>query len=144
MKTLPVVRYFLLAWLVVSIVGIMAVPFLSPESLVGLKEAFRSMQRFFFVGFLALLAGYALWNEKPRSEARHSRDVCKGAYEVLYRHFEAHALEGANTEACRQRQDTLEAELNRHCWFFPKEFGHPHIKRYRKYLQRIRDAKSVH
>jgi len=29
------------------------------------------------VGFLALLAGYALWNEKPRSEARRSRDVAR-------------------------------------------------------------------
>ena len=142
--TFPVIRYLLLAWLIISMVGIMAIPFLSYESRMGLVETFRSMQRFFFWGFLALLGGYALWNAKPRSEAHRSRDVCRDAYEALYRYFETHALEGADTEACQPLQNTLEAELSRHCWFFQKEFAHTDIRKYRRYLQRIRDTKSVY
>lgn len=141
---LPFVRSLLCAWLIVSVAGIMAVPFLSRESLAGLTEAFHSMQKFFLLGFLAILAGYCVWRASPRTpEMYRSRDVCKDAYEALYRHFSEHALEGAHTETCRQLQDTLEAELNRHCWFYSREIRHPDIRRYRRYLQQIRDARSV-
>ena len=146
MKTLPfpLIRYFLLAWLIVGLVGIMAIPFMSPESAIGLAGAFRSMHKFLVPTMLLTLGVYCIWKTRTDSEVRRSREVCKEAYGTLYRHFSEHAVCGESEERCRQLQDTLEAELNRHCWFHEEEFKHPEISGYRRYLQKIREAPRVY
>ncbi|MEK7208560.1 MAG: hypothetical protein AAB699_03390 [Patescibacteria group bacterium] len=141
--TIPFVRYLLLVWLIASVVAIMAIPFVSSESLAGILEAFRSMQRIFFLGFLITLGVYCVWNTNRFSDRQRSRDECRKAYEALYRYFSDHALDGAGTELCRQLQETLDAELNRHCWFY-KEYNHADIRRYQEYLRRMRGISAVY
>ncbi len=141
--TFPVIRYLLLAWLIVNIVGIMAVPFASRETLSGIVEAFRSVQKFFFLGFLLALAVYSLWGANRTSEKRRSREECRRAYEALYYYFSEHPLEGAGTEQCKQLQEILEAELSRHYWFFG-EFAHEDLRRYRYYLREVRQTTAVY
>jgi len=140
---IPVVRYLLLAWLIVGVGGIMVFPFLSASSRAGLSGAFQAAQQFFLIAFLVCIAGYCIWTGRPTSAKRRSRQICADAYHALYAHFEQHSLEGPDAEKCAALRNTLEMELQRHIWFHPDDIRHCDIVRYRRYLQELCLTRSV-
>ncbi len=143
-KPLPVIRYLLLAWLIIGMAGIMVIPFLSPESLRGLVEAFRSMQKFIMGGVFAMLVGYFTYKWRDCVEKLQSRALCTEAHQALVRQFNSRPLEGADTKECRRLRSELRITLDKHCRNYPSESGFSDIVQYRDYLKRLEKVKKVH
>ena len=143
MKT-NTVRYVLLAWLIGSILTMMAVPFLSFNSQVGVAEGFRSMLRPLFL-FSILLLGWLCIGDNVIDfwRIRRSRNECRKAYRLLYRHFNEYPLEGFETSTCQHLQQNLQSELKRHCSQYPFERHHKTVKWYMKYSRQIATTRSV-
>lgn len=139
-----IVRYVLLAWLIGSITTIMAIPFLSFRSQVGVAEGFRSMLRPLLL-FSLLFAGWLCIGDNIIDfwRIRRSRNECRKAYRALYRYFTAHSLEGFEAVECQRLQRNLFAEIHRHCSQYPFERHHETVRGYLRYSNKIERARSV-
>lgn len=143
MKT-NIVRGMLLAWLLAGIAVCMTIPFVSFETHIGINAGVQSAFRAFAILSLGLLFCFSIGpNCVEFWRVRRSRNECRKAYNMLYRHFSTYPLEGFKTSVCQHLQQNLLSELKRHCSQYPFERRHKTVRQFMRYSDKIECARSI-
>ncbi len=135
---IPLLRYFLLAWLCIVIAGCMLVPFVSHETVLQMSSAFHMMVRVAFFFCMAMLAVYCFQGTGGYSEVNCSRRRVQKAHHKLYEWVERNAIEKGYRDAIfsvlyQQFLRTLEQHLRE----FPEDADNEQVNYYLTYHRRI-------
>lgn len=130
--------YMFPATLIFSALCMIAIPFVSGETAIGIGAGFRSAIR----PFLYLAFGGMIWFGcgpivRTAVEKRRSRRFCETAYETLYGAMAADPIGMLKTKQLAILQEALKRELTRHCSKYPEEVRRHNIQRYQCYLSKL-------
>ena len=137
--------YVFPATLIFSVLSLIAMPFVSRETALGINAGVHAAIKPFFL----LSWGGVLWFGfgliiKTAIEKRHSRRLCEVAYRTLYMFIAKAPVERSRTRRGVALQEALKWELTRHCSKYPIEEGRQNIRWYRRYLRDLTEMSRTH